>query len=64
MKLAFAMPTSPLIRVEYMVGNVKYATTIPNPKSNDSLAIEMLKKKVGMSQIKDVLPLMLNVPQK
>ena len=56
MKIAFNLPKTEKVIVEYVSNGVKYSAIIVNPKDNDSLAVAMLSKKIGMSQIRDVQP--------
>ena len=59
--IAFAIPTTRLVRVEY-VGRetcgkaTVYNATLPRPSGNAGLQCELLKRKVAMSQVLRVLP--------
>lgn len=61
MKIAFNIPQSQKIRVEYVRGSTKYSAVIPRPQNNDELACVMLKRQVGMSQIRSVNEFVPNV---
>ena len=62
MKIAFNLPETPKCTVEYVSNGVKYSTILSTPRDNDALAIAMLDKKVGMSQIRNVSPFTPRVP--
>lgn len=61
MKQAFTIPATKLVTVKYAVNGVNYSATIPNPNTNDGLAMAMMKKRVGMSQIRGVSEYVPNV---
>lgn len=58
MKLAFAIPETPTIKVIYTKCGTNYSAVIPNPKSTDGLVIAMLNtRQVGVSQITKLEPI-------
>ena len=58
MKVAFAIPETPTIRVIYTKGGTNYSAVIPNPKSTDGLVVAMLNTRlVGVSQITKLEPI-------
>ena len=48
------LPATPLVRVDFMRGNVKQYAILPNPRSYDRLQVVMLARNVGMSQVQCV----------
>lgn len=60
MKIAFMLPATEKIEVEYVygAGNVRYKKVMANPKDNGLLAIALAKdpRKISLSQVKDVRP--------
>ena len=50
-KIAFAIPTSRLVKVHYSKAGIKYAAIIPNPRNTGGLILAMLSRKIGLSQI-------------
>ena len=52
--IAFALPATPLVKVSYMRDGVKYEAVMTNPRSNERLKEIMLKRNVGLSQIRFV----------
>jgi hypothetical protein len=57
MKVAFAIPETPTIRVIYTKSGTNYAGIIANPKSTDGLVAAMLTRQVGVSQIVRLEPI-------
>lgn len=53
-KIAFALPKTQFSAVFYDSNGVRYSAVIQTPRNNDELADIMLKKKVGMSQLRFV----------
>lgn len=56
MKTTFTLPNTVRCNVIYMNGNVMQSANIATPKSTDGVITEMLKRKVGTSQIVRVDP--------
>ena len=58
--IAFAIPTTRLVRVEYVGRNngktTTYCATLPRPNGNAGLQCALLGRKVAMSQVLRVLP--------
>lgn len=57
MKLAFAIPETPTIKVIYTKNGTQYGGVITNPKSTDGLVAAMLTRQVGVSQIVRLEPI-------
>ena len=54
--IAFAIPATRLVRVEYRKDGVKYACNIIRPQGQESLRCAMLARHVGISQVISVAP--------
>jgi len=54
--IAFSIPRTRLVGVEYWKDGVRYIATIENPKDNRNLCLTMLKRKVAMRQVESVKP--------
>jgi len=54
--IAFAIPQTRLVRVEYRKDGSRYTCNIVRPQGQESLRIAMLARHVGMSQVLNVLP--------
>ena len=54
MKIAFQLPTTEMIQVDYITGGVLYKKIMKNPRDNGLLAIALSRQKVEMKQVKDV----------
>ena len=57
MKVAFAIPETPTIRVIYTKSGTNYAGVITNPKSTNNLVAAMLTRQVEVSQIVRLEPI-------
>jgi hypothetical protein len=57
MKVAFAIPETPMIRVIYTKNGTNYAAVIANPKGTDGLVAAMLTRQAGVSQIVRLEPI-------
>jgi hypothetical protein len=56
MKITFAIPETPMVRVIYNRDGTQYGGVIPNPKDTDGLVSSMLSRQVGVSQIVRIEP--------
>lgn len=56
MKSIFTLPSTARCNVIYLNGNVLQSANIATPSTADGVVVEMLKRKVGVSQIQRVEP--------
>lgn len=56
MKTSFTYPTTPTVKVIFNRDGVNYSATIPNPHNDDGLVVAMLPKKVGVSSVVRIEP--------
>ncbi len=56
MQAKFTIPATKNIKVHYRKDGVTYQAVIARPLNHDNLLMEMLKRKVGFSNIVRVLP--------
>jgi hypothetical protein len=54
--IAFLIPQTRLVSVEYWARGTRYVATIPNPRNNNTLELVMRAKGVLMRQIDRVYP--------
>jgi hypothetical protein len=54
MKIAFNIPQTPLVRVEYVKGRVAYHAIIKRPQDNVALFAAMLTRQVNAAMIRRV----------
>lgn len=53
-RIMFALPATPLVMVRYVRGGVNYDAVMPNPRTNERLQEVLLKRNVGISQVRYV----------
>lgn len=62
MKIAFALPSENMIRVDYVRGGVLYKKIMANPRDNGLLAINLGRQGIEMKNVKDIRPFVPLVP--